>query len=256
MRRAVLVLLAAILALALAGSVGAAPPDENPGNGPPDLTRVVFVHYPKGAMAKGGIPGPPGGGGGGGGGDKEGKLWYKYSGIHWDVPTVDYKVHVSIDAASVAIVDASFDTWEATGASIAFDNAGTFAGTGVPSAFIGSGVRNDDNEVAWISFDTHGLPSNAIGITSVLYYTLTGVIVEVDMALNDDLPWSPVGAGGAYDVQNIVTHEAGHWVMLGDLYNRPATEQTMYGYGAKGETRKQTLESGDIAGILAVYPAP
>ena len=54
------VLLAAIviaaLLLSLAGTVAAAPPADNPGKGPPELDKIVFVHYPK---AKGGIPGPP-----------------------------------------------------------------------------------------------------------------------------------------------------------------------------------------------------
>ena len=32
-----------------------------------------------------------------------------------------------------------------------------------------------------------------------------------------------------------------------------AGDQTMYGYSTYGETSKQTLESGDIAGIEAIY---
>jgi hypothetical protein len=69
----------------------AARPVDAPGNGPPDINKVVFIHYPKGLEAKGGIPGAPvkppkddddrvGGG----------KLWYKYSGIHWDNPSASY----------------------------------------------------------------------------------------------------------------------------------------------------------------------
>ncbi len=252
MRRAVLILLAASLALALTGAAGAAPPDENPGNGPPDLTRVVFVHYPKGAMARGGIPGPPdggGGGGGGGGGDKEGKLWYKYSGIHWDIATVDYVG----GGAYAAVVDLSFDAWEDTGASIGFVNVDPLF-AGLPSSFDGAGHTNSANEIGWASL-TATYP-NALAVTAVWYNSLTGIIVEVDMAMNADLPWATDGRGNAYDVRNIVTHEAGHWVMLGDLYNKPAGEQTMFGYGAKGETKKRSLQSGDVAGILAAYPVP
>ena len=44
------------------------------------------------------------------------------------------------------------------------------------------------------------------------------------------------------------------WVYcLADLYFAEASEQTMFGYGAFGETKKRTLESGDIAGITFLY---
>ena len=55
------------------------------------------------------------------------------------------------------------------------------------------------------------------------------------------------------DVQNIATHELGHAVGLGDLYESPCTEVTMYGYSADGETEKQTLEPDDITGLQELY---
>ena len=55
------------------------------------------------------------------------------------------------------------------------------------------------------------------------------------------------------DLGTIATHEFGHWLLLEELYNKPAGDQTMYGYSTYGETSKQTLESGDIAGIEAIY---
>jgi hypothetical protein len=55
------------------------------------------------------------------------------------------------------------------------------------------------------------------------------------------------------DLQNIATHEFGHWLVLNDLYKKPARQQTMYGYGAYAETKKRTLESGDIAGLETIY---
>ena len=57
------------------------------------------------------------------------------------------------------------------------------------------------------------------------------------------------------DVQNIATHEAGHWLMLGDMYNKPAGEQTMFGISAEFDLQKRSLESGDKAGIEEIYPA-
>lgn len=250
---ALVILLALVVGLAIPAA--AAPPQENPGKAPEGLTKIVFVHYPKGVMAKGGIPGPPGGGGNGGDGNhgEEGKEWYKWGGEHWLESIVGYVVEDDVSATYSVAIHTSFDTWEDTGASIDFVSGGS-ADFGVPSSF-GTDTANGPNEIAWISFAQYGLPANAIAVTAVWVFTGTRIIAEVDMAFNNDLPWSADGTAGTYDAQNIATHEAGHWLMLGDLYNKPAKEQTMYGYGALGETKKRDLESGDIAGILAIYPS-
>ena len=61
------------------------------------------------------------------------------------------------------------------------------------------------------------------------------------------------GLSTAYDVQNIMTHEAGHWLMLLDLYQWRTQKLTMYGYGALGELQKRTLGVGDELGIDQIY---
>lgn len=79
-------------------------------------------------------------------------------------------------------------------------------------------------------------------------------LVEWDMVFDDvDFDWSATGEAGKMDFENIATHELGHAVGLGDLYNTECSEQTMYGYADYGETKKQTLESGDISGIQKLY---
>jgi len=55
------------------------------------------------------------------------------------------------------------------------------------------------------------------------------------------------------DLQNIATHELGHGVGLGDLYITACSEETMYGYSNYGETKKRTLNAGDIMGIQKLY---
>ncbi|OGB75372.1 hypothetical protein A2810_02910 [candidate division Kazan bacterium RIFCSPHIGHO2_01_FULL_49_10] len=79
-------------------------------------------------------------------------------------------------------------------------------------------------------------------------------LVEWDQVYDDvDYDWSASGEAGKMDFENIATHELGHSIGLADLYNLEALEQTMYGYADYGETNKQTLESGDIAGTNALY---
>ncbi|MDO8303676.1 MAG: matrixin family metalloprotease, partial [Sedimentisphaerales bacterium] len=98
---------------------------------------------------------------------------------------------------------------------------------------------------------------NAIGITFYWYSRANKQIVEADTVFNSDLPWSINSYGavfnGSYDLRNIATHEFGHWLVLGDLYSGRDAELTMYGYGAMGETKKDTLGRGDISGIQKAY---
>ena len=59
----------------------------------------------------------------------------------------------------------------------------------------------------------------------------------------------------AYDAQEILTHELGHWMGLGDMYDAANYQNaTMYGYGSKAEVKKDTLSTGDISGIGVIYP--
>jgi hypothetical protein len=57
-------------------------------------------------------------------------------------------------------------------------------------------------------------------------------------------------------VQNIITHEFGHWMRLLDIYS-PSTcgDVTMWGSAPYGETKKRTLEQADLDGLMSLYPA-
>lgn len=70
---------------------------------------------------------------------------------------------------------------------------------------------------------------------------------------NNYYPWSTSGESGKFDVQNIGTHELGHWLCLLDMYSGADAEKTMYGYAGAGETKKRSLASDDINGINRIY---
>jgi hypothetical protein len=73
--------------------------------------------------------------------------------------------------------------------------------------------------------------------------------------MNVVFSWSLNGEAGKMDVQNIMTHEFGHWCGLKDLYQDKDYWLTMYGYANYGETYKRTLGLGDINGLRKVYGA-
>jgi len=100
--------------------------------------------------------------------------------------------------------------------------------------------------------------TDTIGVTIVWGIfsgpTFQRKLVEWDMILDQtDFNWSGSGEAGKMDLENILTHELGHVVGMGDLYTSGCSGQTMYGYASTGETNKRTLESGDITGVNKLY---
>ncbi len=95
--------------------------------------------------------------------------------------------------------------------------------------------------------------NGVIAVTMIWTYTATGDIAEVDMKLNIRYAWSLAGESDKMDVQNIVTHEFGHWAGLADLYSSADYWLTMYGYSGYGITYQRTLGLGDRLGIQDVY---
>jgi hypothetical protein len=79
-------------------------------------------------------------------------------------------------------------------------------------------------------------------------------LVEWDLVYDqEDYLWSSSGESGKMDFGNIASHELGHTMGMSDLYDDACSNETMYGYASYGETKKQTLEAGDIFGIQKLY---
>jgi hypothetical protein len=98
---------------------------------------------------------------------------------------------------------------------------------------------------------------NAIAVT-IVWGIFGGPIngrelLEWDQVYDSDYTWSLIGEANKMDFDNIATHELGHSIGLADLYTLAASDQTMYGYAGPGETNKQSLGSGDIAGTNILY---
>jgi predicted Zn-dependent protease len=85
-------------------------------------------------------------------------------------------------------------------------------------------------------------------------YPPSGQFTDIDTVFNTYYPWSTSGGANALDVQNIATHELGHWLVLWDLTGDSNKEKTMYYQTDYGETKKRTLETDDLNGINYIYP--
>jgi hypothetical protein len=147
------------------------------------------------------------------------------------------------------IASTSFNQWSA-----ASGNKITFV-KDANNTFATRQALDGKNIIAWGR--TSG---SALAVTYTWYYTSTHEVAEVDTILNKKFPWSWSGNNGgcanssSYDVQDILTHEIGHWMGLDDEYASSYSDNTMFGYGSKGEIKKDTLSTGDITGVQAIYP--
>lgn len=126
-----------------------------------------------------------------------------------------------------------------------------------------------------------GSDASVLALTTVSYGKSSGQIFDADIELNGWDGQSPTAPPGFYytcldppaalctllggpgciewDVQNTVTHEAGH--VLGLAHNCDSTtptcpdpNATMYPKARMGETSKRDLQPDDIDGICTLYP--
>jgi hypothetical protein len=162
--------------------------------------------------------------------------YHSYSTINYYInPTNSYGFSSS---QVVSTITTSTNTWDSQTAYAVFSYKGTTSRT--------AGVRDYYNVISWGSYQA--------GVIAVTMSWVQGKrVLEVDCLMNTYYSWSLTGQAGKMDVQNIMTHELGHFCGLADLYNDADYWLTMYGYADFGQTHKRTLGLGDILGLEAFY---
>lgn len=215
-----------------------------------EVKEKIFVHYPRvdnsGKAPKGAVCTTEG----------DDKVTdFKLTG--WQLPEegVVYRIN---SASFPAGITASYVKNAITNAFAAWNSAdpGKIFIEGMPTTEKRA-IRDGVNLIAWAPVN-----SSALAITYTWYRTDTGTVLESDTIFNSRVPWTVltskekdcVGNVLAYDVQDIATHEFGHWVGLDDLYDTRDSALTMYGYGSLGEVKKDTLGAGDKAALSYVGP--
>jgi hypothetical protein len=93
---------------------------------------------------------------------------------------------------------------------------------------------------------------DALALTTVTYNVDTGAIYDADMEINaTDATFSTGDTGVTFDLQSILTHEAGHFLGLSHSTDLDAT---MFADYVPGSTSLRTLDPDDVAAICAAYP--
>ena len=99
----------------------------------------------------------------------------------------------------------------------------------------------------------HNDPQSTLALTTVTYGVNSGEIYDADMEINTAQhtisPDEPPPAG-AYDLQAIMTHEAGHFLGLAHATDTHSIMYSQYQPGAI------TLTQDDVDGLCTIYPHP
>ena len=164
---------------------------------------------------------------------------YSTDGARWATSSATYRVMDSIPAEWAPGIDASASTWSNAGAAFRLVN---------------DSGSNNELSVADLVGKYGSSYSNTLAVTTTWSSVATGRISRATIEINNKWLWSTTGDPNSVDVQNIVTHEFGHWTRLLDIYS-PAecSYVTMWGSAGFGETSKRSLEQPDLDGLVSLY---
>jgi hypothetical protein len=153
----------------------------------------------------------------------------------WTSNTIKFRIDGSVPSSSmITAIRASAQTW-----------------TNIAASSVTFSEQSSTNYVAY-------------GLVDARYAALTypgtygqNPLTQVNTTLNSYYVWTSNGTTGAFDVQNVMTHEFGHWLFLDDKNDSACSDETMYWSIVQGpapETKKRTLELPDINGAAYQYP--
>jgi hypothetical protein len=158
------------------------------------------------------------------------------------------KPQVTTDVVNA--INAAATTWNNAASTFGPTIGKTIFTAGGPKTIPGTSNTQIPDGINLVEF---GPTFGGAALTYAYVWAPTNELIEFDIILDPARArWGTVGTKGkrrVMDIQSAVTHEFGHVCGLKDVSGISNTEQTIYGATATGETKKRTLESGDIAGL-------
>ncbi|MGE0708014.1 MAG: matrixin family metalloprotease [Planctomycetota bacterium] len=173
----------------------------------------------------------------------------------WQNSTVTFAINATghptiTDDSEVAAVRLGFEAWKKIPSSrvdfIEDTSAASRARTDWRSDDLHTVLWDMDNESGFF-----GAGSGLVAITPVDFNPTTGQIIDADILFNGSKAFSTSGEGGKFDVQNIATHEVGHFI---GLDHSAVVGATMNPFANTADTRLRSLEPDDVAAAASIYP--
>jgi MYXO-CTERM domain-containing protein len=183
--------------------------------------------------------------------------------LFWKNACVGYSINsagsdrIPFDLATT-VIDKSFARWAAAKCV----DTGEVVGIGIANngASTCGEIRynpNSPNQNLIVFRDTswpYSDPNNTLGLTTVTFNSETGEIYDADMEINasgKNLTTSDNPPENGFDLESVITHEAGHFLGLAHATDQKAT---MFASYKPGSTTLRTLTPDDVAGLCAIYP--
>ncbi len=177
---------------------------------------------------------------------------YEYDGRHWpDADATSLPIYVNTSYVPSHIdfpgcVQAAIKVWNDVDSSYF-----NFIYNGTTTEY---NWDTQDGVNSYIWTDGSGMDSTELATNKTWSTVSTKEILESDVRVNGSKDWSWDSAAPdrmAYDLQHVMTHESGHSLWLGDIYDSYASSYMMYGYYHSS----RILAQDDIDGITHIYTA-
>lgn len=179
-------------------------------------------------------------------------------GSRWQRAAITLEIEPSVEPLGQAGYDAI------VAAASAWQEAPAFLPTLVvkkgPEGTLGYSREGGNRNIVRYSPEAEPLAKGALAITVITFDAAAGRILDADILLNGQhqfdsfTPNVEPEAPRAYDLQNVLTHEIGHVLGLGEEMQDEAA--TMYAFSQPGETTKRELEPADLLAISQLYSEP
>ncbi len=173
--------------------------------------------------------------------------------LHWSTQNISWKLNQAgsdniADGSHKPAIEHAFQSWrQVTGSKLKFNFQGM------------TGSKNAGSSDHLVFFDENNgsgyFPqgSGTVAVTPISYNPANGEILDADIIFNGrDWNFSTDGSAGTFDVQDIATHEIGHFV---GLDHSPVIASSMWPYVSTTQWLHRSLSRDDEAGAIAVAPS-
>ncbi|MDP7061777.1 MAG: IPT/TIG domain-containing protein [Planctomycetota bacterium] len=173
--------------------------------------------------------------------------------LQWANPSITWRLNANgsddiNDDSHIAAIEHGFQAWEdISGSNIAFTR-------GADTNDVAPGASS--HIVAFDENNTSGYfpgGSGIVAITPITFDTGSGNILDADILFNgSQYSFSTDGSPGTFDVQDVLSHEIGHFI---GLDHSPQISGTLWPYVSSRQWLHRSLTTDDRSGAIAVAPS-